>query len=148
MPMQSSLKVRHDDYMQPNLERIPGYDDVRAEAIIRRAHDGVTAELMNDLDRRDVLALDRYGILLATGIAEVRHEGDPRDLMIGLALHYVVAQQLGQSPPALFNDVAARLPDGSVAELFREFGARKDITLKAFGWQLVQTANGPDLSPA
>jgi hypothetical protein len=42
--------------------------------------------------------------LLATGIAEVRHESDPRDLMIGLALHHVVARQLGQSPPALFDD--------------------------------------------
>jgi hypothetical protein len=40
--------------MPSNLERIPGYDDVRAEAIIRRAHDGVIAELMNDLDRRDI----------------------------------------------------------------------------------------------
>ncbi len=152
--------------MPSNLERIPGYDDTRAEAIVRRAHDGVTAELMNDLDRRDVLALGRYGIrqvtialrarspeilrsaLLATGIAEIRHKGDLRDLMIGLALHHVVAQQLGQSPAAVFSEVAARLPDGPVAELFREFGARQDITLKAFGWQQVQTANGPDLTPA
>lgn len=152
--------------MPSNLERIPGYDDMRAEAIVRRAHDGVTAELMSDLGRRDVLALGRYGIrqvtiasrtrspeilrsaLLATGIAEVRDEGDPRDLMIGLALHHVVAQQLGQSPAAVFGQVAARLPDGSVAELFREFGARQDISLKAFGWQPVQTADGPDLAPA
>jgi hypothetical protein len=113
-----------------------------------------------------VLALGRYGArqpaialrtrspeilraaLLATGIAEVRDEGDPRDLMIGLALHHVVAQQLGQSPSALFDEVAARLPDGPVATLFREFGARQDIILKAFGWQLIQTANGPDLAPA
>jgi hypothetical protein len=152
--------------MQPNMERIPGYDDARAEAIVRRAHERVTAELMNELDSRDVLALGRYGArqpttalrtrsteilraaLLATGIAEVRHEGDPRDMMIGLALHHVVAQQLGVSPPALFDDVAACLPDGPVAELFREFGARQDITLKAFGWQLIQTANGPDIAPA
>jgi hypothetical protein len=86
--------------------------------------------------------------LLATGIAQVRRESDPRDLMISLALHHVVAQQLGQSPSALFDSVAARLPDGPVAQLFREFGARNDVTLKAFGWQLVQTANGPDLAPA
>jgi hypothetical protein len=148
--------------MRPNLERIPGYGDARAEVILRRAHDGVTAELMNTLGRRDVLALGRYGsrqpaialrvrsleilrgALLAIGIAQVRHESDPRDLMIGLALHHVVAQQLGQSPSAIFDDVAARLPDGPVAALFREFGARQDITLKAFGWQLVLTANGPE----
>ena len=67
---------------------------------------------MNSLERRDVIALGRYGsrqpsialrtgspeilraALLATGIAEVRDEGDPRDLMIGLALHHVIAQQL------------------------------------------------------
>lgn len=152
--------------MQPNLERIPGYDDARAEVIVRRAQDGVTADLMNSLERRDVLALGRYGIrqisialrtgspeilraaLLATGIAEVRDGGDPRDLMIGVALHHVVARHLGLSPSALFDDVAARLPDGPVAVLFREFGARQDVTLKAFGWQLVQTASGPDLSPA
>jgi hypothetical protein len=152
--------------MQPNLERIPGYDEARAGGIVRRAQDGVTAELMNTLERRDVLALGRYGsrqpsialrtgspenlraALLATGIAEVRDGGDPRDLMIGLALHHFVAQQLGLTPSDLFDDLAARLPDGPAADLFREFGARQDITLKAFGWQLVQTANGPDLAPA
>jgi hypothetical protein len=152
--------------MQPNLERIPGYDDARAEVIVRRAHDGVTPELMNSLERRDVLALGRYGsrqpsialrtgspeilraALLATGIAEVRDEGDPRDLMIGLALHHVVAQQLDLSPSDLFDDVAARLPAGPVADLFREFGTRQDITLKAFGWQVIQTGNGPDIGPA
>jgi hypothetical protein len=75
-------------------------------------------------------------------------EGDPRDLMIGLALHHVVAQQLGLSPSDLFDDVAARLRDGSVADLFREFDARQDVTLKAFGWQPVQTADSPDLAPA
>lgn len=152
--------------MQPNLERIPGYDDVRAEAIVRRAHDGVTAELMDKLDSRDVLALGRYGTrqaatalrtrspeilraaLLATGIAESRRENDPRDLMVNLALPHVVATKLGQSPVALFGDVAARLPDGPVADLFREFGARQDIALKAFGWRLIQTASGPDFGPA
>jgi hypothetical protein len=121
---------------------------------------------MNSLERRDVLALGRYGsrqpsialrpgspeilraALLATGIAEVRDGGDPRDPMIGLALDHVVAQQLGLSPSALFDDVVARLPDGPGADLFRKFGARQNITLKAFGWQLVQTASGPDLSPA
>jgi len=36
--------------MQPNLERIPGYDDARAEVVVRRARDGVTAELMNSLE--------------------------------------------------------------------------------------------------
>jgi hypothetical protein len=60
----------------------------------------------------------------------------------------VVAQQLSLSPPVLFDDVAASLPDGAVANLFRDFGARQDITLKVFGWQLVQTRSGPDLALA
>lgn len=152
--------------MLPNLERIPGYDDARAEAIVRRAHRGVSAELMDSLTSRDVLALGRYGArqptiavrarsreilraaLLATGIAQARDEHDPRDLMVGLALHHVAARQLGQAPSALFDDVAACFPDGPVPDLLRAFGARGDITLRAFGWQLVQTASGPDFAPA
>jgi hypothetical protein len=47
--------------MRPNLVRIPGYDDARAEAIVRRAHHGLTGELMSKLDSREVLALGRYG---------------------------------------------------------------------------------------
>ncbi|MER7441555.1 hypothetical protein [Micromonospora avicenniae] len=39
------------------------------------------------------------------------------------------------------------LPHGPIAELFKAFGARTDITLEAFGWELVTTASGPDFCP-
>lgn len=38
---------------------------------------------------------------------------------VGLAVHHLVAQQVGQDPSALFQEVAARLPDGPVADLLR-----------------------------
>jgi hypothetical protein len=67
--------------------------------------------------------------------------------MVGLAPHYVVAQRLGLVPSDLFSQVAARLPDGPVPDLLRSFGARHDVTLEAFGWQLIQTSEGPDFIP-
>jgi hypothetical protein len=86
--------------------------------------------------------------LLATALAQLIRPSDPRDLMVGLAVHHVVAQQIGTAPPALFDAIAARLPDGPMPGLLRDFGARHDITPEAFGWQLVQTAEGPDFLPA
>jgi hypothetical protein len=68
--------------------------------------------------------------------------------MIGLAVHHVVAQQIGTAPSALFDATAARLPEGPIPGLLRDFGARHDVTPEAFGWQLVQTAEGPDFMPA
>ena len=68
--------------------------------------------------------------------------------MVGLALYLYVAEQLGQPPAELLGDIAARLPPGWVPDLLREFGARDDITLEAFGWLLVDTADGPDFLPA
>jgi hypothetical protein len=64
--------------------------------------------------------------------------------MVGLALDYFVATQLGLVLAELFDDVASSLPDGGVTDLLRAFGARGDITLEAFGWFLVETADGPD----
>ncbi|MFI9643158.1 hypothetical protein ACIG87_24415 [Micromonospora sp. NPDC051925] len=58
-----------------------------------------------------------------------------------------MAQQLGASPVTVFATAAAGLPDGSVATLFRTFGARTDITSAAFGWEMVTTADGPDFRP-
>jgi hypothetical protein len=81
-------------------------------------------------------------------IGQVVRDGDDRDVMVGLAIYYFVAQQRGQSPAGLFGDIAALLPDGWVPDLLREFGAREDITFRAFGWLLVQTPDGPDFMPA
>jgi hypothetical protein len=152
--------------VQPNLARIPGDGDARAKAILQRAQATVTGQLLDSLNDRDYLALGRYGArqptlalrqgsaallheaLLATAIGELGHpDPDVRDVMVGLAVHHLVAQQIGQDPAVLFGDVAARLPDGPVADLLRQFGARQDITPKAFRWQVVQTVHGPDFIP-
>lgn len=151
----------------PNLPEIPAGEDAVAEEILDLARDGVTADLLGCLVDRDLIALARYGArhrtaalrqgsipllrdaLLARSISEVaRANGDDRDFMVSLAVYYFVAEQLGQSPGELFSDVAAHLPVGWVPDLLREFGARDDITLDAFGWLLIQTPDGPDFIPA
>jgi hypothetical protein len=60
-----------------------------------------------------------------------------------MARHYYVAQQLDLDPAAVFGAAVSGLPDGRARDLFRVFGARKDVTLQAFGWVLVQTGEGP-----
>jgi hypothetical protein len=47
-----------------------------------------------------------HNALLATALCQLGHESDPRDLMIGLAVHHVVAQQIGTPPSALFEVIA------------------------------------------
>jgi hypothetical protein len=44
----------------------------------------------------------------------------------------------------MFDTAVSGLPDDRVRDLFHGFGARTDVTLEAFGWQLVQTGDGPD----
>ena len=152
--------------MKPNLERIPADRDADAKAILELTRDGVTVDLLGCMIDSDANALGRYGVrnttvalrrgsaallreaLLATAISQLIQAGDERDVMVGMATHYFVAQQLGLLPAELFNDVASFLPDGRVPDLVRKFGARTDITLKSFGWLLVETADGPDFMPA
>jgi hypothetical protein len=45
--------------------------------------------------------------LLAAAIGRVLRTSDPRDLMVGLAADYFVAQQLGLVPAELFDNVAS-----------------------------------------
>lgn len=152
--------------MQPILARIPADGDPDASAVLDLARGGVTPELLACLNDSDLIALGRYGArhtvmalrqdsapmlrdaLLASAICQAVRNGDDRDVMVGLAVDYFVAQQLGLVPAELFDDVASSLPDGWVPDLLREFGARTDITLEAFGWLLVETAEGPDFTPA
>jgi len=132
--------------MQPKLARIPADGDTRAEQIIHRARAAVTSQLLEALTDRDLLALGRYGArqptlalrqgspallrdaLLATAISQLGRPRGPRDLMTGLAIHHLVAQQIGHDPATLFDEVATHLPHGSVATLLRDFGTRHDIT--------------------
>jgi len=152
--------------MRPNLARIPADGDTRAEQIIHRARAVVTGQLLEALTDRDLLALGRYGArqptlalrqgspallrvaLLATAISQLGRPRDPRDLMTGLAIHHLVAQQISHDPATLFDEVAARLPRGPVTTLLRDFGTRHDITPEAFGWQLTETSEGPYFIPA
>lgn len=148
------------------MARIPADRDAEAEAILELTRDGVTVGLLDCMNDRDAIALGRYGAsqttvalrresagllrdaLLATAICQVIRNDDPRDVMVSLAVDYFVAQQLGLVPAELFDDVASSLPNGWVPQLLREFGARTDIGLKAFGWLLVDTPDGPDFAPA
>ncbi len=43
--------------------------------------------------------------------------------MVGLAVRYIVAEQIGAVPSIVFEDVARRLPDGALPDLLRQFGA-------------------------
>jgi hypothetical protein len=152
--------------VNPNLARIPAGGDRRATAILLKAQNTISQQLVESLDKHDRLALGRYGMrqatvalrqrsvrrlrdaLLATALAQLGRQSDARDDMVGLAVHHIVAQQIGADPRAVFEAIAGRLPDGPVSDLLRVFGARQEVTPEAFGWQLVQTSNGPDFAPA
>ena len=156
------LAFGDNDRVTPKLQQIPPDGDAAAEEIIALARDGVTADLLGCLVRRDATALTRYGnrlvtralrtrsaallhdALLARAIADIVHEADWRDVLVSLARHYYVARQLGLDPAEVFDAAVRGLPDDRVRDLFRQFGARKDVTLKAFGWVLAQTDDGPD----
>ncbi|WP_117209690.1 hypothetical protein [Allorhizocola rhizosphaerae] len=139
----------------PNLQRIPGDLDTHAEELLHSR---------GRLSERDRLALGRYGYrmqtialrerspellrrgLLAMALGVEEGVDDPRDTMIGLSLPHVVAGMLGMSPAELFAGVAAELPDGSTKDLLLQFGARDGIGLRSFGWELVDTPDGPDFT--
>jgi hypothetical protein len=132
---------------------------------MRRAQGTISQHFLDTLDERDCLALGRYGTrqstvalrknsaallhdaLLAAALGRLGRPGDPRDVIVSLALHHVVARKLALAPPDLFNEIAGRLPDGPMPDLLRVFGARQDVTLEALGWQLIQTPEGPDFIP-
>jgi hypothetical protein len=65
---------------------------------------------------------------------------DYRDVMISLAPHRVVADEIGADATAVF-DQAATFAGPGVAETFRGFG-RRETGLGAFGWKRVRTAHG------
>ncbi|GAA3782818.1 hypothetical protein GCM10022225_83870 [Plantactinospora mayteni] len=155
----------HSDPMRPNLERIPGKADRLAEAIIDRAPFVVDHGFVDSLGDAAAAALRCYGArmvtfayredsiglvrrsLLAEGLGLCVKPDDDRDVMVGLALPWFVTQQLGRSPKDEFAAIADRLPDNGMTRLIRRFGKRVDITLGAFGWDIVETPEGADFVP-
>jgi len=67
---------------------------------------------------------------------------DFRDVLVGFAPFYDCAIRLGIDPIQLFES-AARDRGAPLRELATTFARRSDITLAAFGWQLVDRAGGP-----
>lgn len=155
------------DSLPPNRYRIPGDQDAATQEIIARAPNQIEQQFLASLDRDASSWLGRYGTRQATTAlrqrsAELLHQAllatavatclrgdnwDDRDLMVTIALHWVVAQRLGVDPAAMFAGIAGRIPNPEVAEVLTVFGVRDDITLAAFGWEQVTTDQGPDFRP-
>ncbi len=100
--------------------------------------DGIATETLRT-GRPDVLA-DGF----AAQVAWLRDHGpiDPRDEMLDLAALVDCARRLGSDPADLLGPIAAGGPDW-LATLFAKFVARRDVTLAAFGWSIVETPDGP-----
>ena len=67
---------------------------------------------------------------------------DARDVMVGLAPYIDCAQRLGVDPVDLFERASRDTTEGT-RELARTFARRSDVTLRAFGWELATTSDGP-----
>jgi hypothetical protein len=79
--------------------------------------------------------------LLARALLRQR-VADWRDDLVAFAPSYVAAQMLNV-PPAILFDGAAVYAVAELADVMRRFGQRRDVTLEAFGWRLVETQDGP-----
>ena len=88
----------------------------------------------------DAISLRHYDIDVGAAAS------DARDFMVGTAVHYHVALQLGLDPAVLFDEAAAWA--GPAGDLLQAFGRRQDMTLEAFGWREVATEHGPGFVPA
>ena len=159
------ILVRDDGTVLPNLERITGKDDDLARSILARLPRQLLAASVADLDERSRLALGRYGTravtlalregsldrlregLLSSALYQAAASDDTRDAMVGMALAYVAAQDLGCEPPVVFGEVARRFEGSEIANDLRTFASRSDVTLEAFGWRPVDTPAGRDFIP-
>jgi hypothetical protein len=77
--------------------------------------------------------------LLVTGEEEWVKDG--RDLMMALAPHHDCARRLGADVAELFRRAAAAGP-ASLRERVEEFGRRKDVSPRAFGFCVEETPEG------
>ena len=101
---------------------------------------------MDDTPTRALRA--RSKDVLAAGLAELLRDGEDqwvvaqRDLMIVLAPYHDCAMRLGLDPTKFFEEVADAGPK-SLQEAVASFGHRDDITPNAFGFAVVEDAEGP-----
>ena len=91
------------------------------------------------------LALEeRSEVRLRSGLCllalELPDNYDYRDVMVSLAPHRVVADDLDADAPTVFTEAAGYAGE-DVAETIRTFGERK-TSLEAFGWRRVETEHG------
>jgi hypothetical protein len=98
------------------------------EAPTRALREGSAAVLRDELHR-----------LLR--VHEDRWLEDPRDLLLSLAPYHDCAWRLGLDPTAFFDHGAEQGP-ASLRELVRTFGRRRDVTLEAFGYDLIDSPEG------
>ena len=68
---------------------------------------------------------------------------DPRKLVRTLAPYHHCARWLGEDPGELFDTVAAGAPV-TLRDAVRTFGRRNDVEPEAFGFTVVQTAEGAE----
>lgn len=146
----------------PVLRRVSGADDAVSLSLLASLPDVIDARSLRSLDEDALGALARLGSrspslalrsgdatvlssgLLAEAVSTAAKDFDARDAMVRLALYVDAAQRMGISAPRLFGATASRLDGHRVADLYRTFGARQDVTLASFGWAVVDSPEGPD----
>ena len=74
--------------------------------------------------------------------SEPEVDNDWREVLVDLAPFYDCAQRLAVDPVELF-ETASRDLNKQTRELMNGFARRSDITLRAFGWKLETTSEGP-----
>lgn len=74
---------------------------------------------------------------------EHEYLSDPRELVRTLAPYHHCARWLGEDPGELFDTVAAGAPV-TLRDAVRTFGRRADVEPEAFGFTVVQTAEGAE----
>lgn len=149
----------------PNLARISGDRDQAAISLLGDLPEVIDGERLESLDEESLQALGRFGArspslalrsadpgllrsgLLAAAITAAVTSRDDRDVMVGLATHVDAAQRLGVPVGPTFDAVALLLGSNHIADLLRTFGARRDVTLAAFKWEMVELPDGPDYVP-
>lgn len=100
------------------------------------AHESTAALRAGSLERLQA----GFGLIV---VAEAEAQGwDPRDTMISLMPFVDCARRLGHDPSTVLGPIARTGPEW-FRETFDAFVRRTDITLAAFGWRLLETAEGP-----